>query len=74
MQVNTVSVGSYNFVVTNENRPYSNDFVLQIAKVVQYDGQDEVYAIVKCTANSKEPGMLYFCTFSTKGELIACNN
>ncbi len=71
---NTVTAGPYTFKVKNTQRPYSNNFVVQLAKVVQYAGQDEVYAVVNCTANSKEPGMRYFCTYSTKGELIACNN
>ena len=71
---NTVVAGPYSFKVKSKQRPFSNDFVVQLAKVVQYEGQDEVYAVVQCTAKSKEPGMRYFCTYSTKGELIACNN
>lgn len=71
---NTVSVAGYNFVVTKKNLPYSNNFVVELAKVVQYEGQDEVYAVVKCTSDSREAGMRYFCTYSTQGELIACNN
>jgi hypothetical protein len=71
---NTVTVGSYNFTVTDANRPYSNNFVVNFAQVVQFNGQDEVYAQVTCTANSREPGVQYFCTYSTEGELIACNN
>ncbi len=72
--VNTVVAGPFSFKVSNKQRPFSNDFVVNFAQVVQFDGQDEVYAQVTCTANSKEPGMQYFCTYSTKGELIACNN
>lgn len=72
--VNTVSAGSYNFVVTNANRPFSNNFVVNFAQVVQFNGEDEVYAQVTCTQDSREPGMQYFCTYSTAGELIACNN
>lgn len=71
---NTITVGSYNFAVTDANRPYSNNFVVDFAKVVQFNGKDEVYAQVTCTADSREPGMQYYCTYSTDGELIACNN
>ena len=71
---NTVTVGSYTFKVKNKQRPYSNNFIVNFAQVVQFNGQDEVYAQVTCTADSKEPGMQYFCTYSTQGELIACNN
>ena len=51
---NTVSAGPYNFVVKGKNRPYSNNFVVVRAKVVQYEGQDEVECVVKCTEDSKE--------------------
>lgn len=70
---NTVSAGQYNFVVTGKNRPFSNDFVVQSAKVVQYEGQDEVACVVLCTNTSKEPGRIYFAQYSTKGELMGCN-
>jgi len=70
--VNTVVAGSYNFVVTGSNKPFSNDFVVQTAKVVHYNEQDEVACFVLCTANSKEPGRVYFAQFSTKGVLQEC--
>ena len=69
---NTVSAGSYNFVVKGKQRPFSNDFVVQSAKVVQYNGKDEVACFVLCTANSKEPGRIYFAQYSTKGVLQEC--
>lgn len=71
--VNTVSAGPYNFVVKGQNRPYSNNFVVQSAKVVQYNGQDEVACVVLCTANSNEPGRIYFAQYSTQGRLQECN-
>jgi hypothetical protein len=71
---NTVTAGSYTFTVTNKNRPFSNNFTVNFAQVVQFNGQDEVYADVTCTQDSREPGMQYFCTYSTEGELVACNN
>jgi len=75
MQKNTVSAGPYSFKVTKkQNKPFSNNFIVQSAKVVQYEGQDELEVVVKCTSDSKEPGMYYFCTYSTQGQLIACNN
>ena len=71
--VNTVSVESYNFVVKGKNRPFSNNFVVQSAKVVQYAGQDEIACVVLCTDDSKEPGRLYFVQYSAKGQLQECN-
>jgi hypothetical protein len=70
---NTVKAGPYNFVVTGKNRPFSNNFVVLKAKIVQYNGNDEVECVVRCTANSNEPGRIYFAQYSTKGELMECN-
>lgn len=72
MQVNTVQAGQYNFTVTGKNRPFSNNFIVQSAKVVQYAGQDEVACFVICTANSKEAGRVYFVQYSTAGVLQEC--
>jgi hypothetical protein len=71
--VNTVSAGPYNFKVTDGNRPFSNNFVVQNAKVVQYKGQDEVACVVRCTEDSKEPGRTYFVQYSKDGVLYECN-
>ena len=70
---NTVTAGAYNFVVKGKNKPFSNNFVVQSAKVVQYNGVDEVACVVLCTADSKEPGRLYFAQYSTDGKLQECN-
>lgn len=72
MQTNVVSAGAYNFTVTGKNRPFSNDFTVQSAKVVQYEGEDEVACFVNCTADSNEPGRVYFAQYSTAGELMDC--
>jgi hypothetical protein len=71
---NVISAAQYNFTVTKKQLPFSNNFVMLNAAVKQYNGKDEIHCIVKCTANSKEPNMQYFCIYSTKGKLIACNN
>ena len=71
--VNTVAAGPYNFVVKGKQRPFSNNFVVQSAEVVQYEGKDEIYAVVICTDNSKEPGRKYACNFSITGRLETCN-
>lgn len=70
--VNTVSAGPYNFVVKGKQRPYSNNFIVQSAKVVKYNGQDEVSCVVLCTADSLEPGRLYAVQYSTAGRLQEC--
>jgi hypothetical protein len=72
MQANTVSAGSYTFTVTNKQRPFGNNFVVLKALVSTMQA-NEIEAVVKCTANSKEPGRTYYCIYSTNGELLACN-
>ena len=72
MQVNTVSTGPYNFTVTNKNRPFGNNFVVQKALVSEFD-ENEVEAVVLCTADSREPGRTYYCIYSTKGSLLSCS-
>jgi len=72
MQVNTVSAGPYNFTVTNKNRPFGNNFVVQKALVSAFD-ENEIECVVLCTANSKEPGRTYYCIYSTKGSLLCCS-
>lgn len=74
MQVNTVTAGPYSFTVTKKaNKPFSNDFTVIKAQVVQYDGKDEVACVVRCTATSREAGRLYSVQYSTAGELMECN-
>jgi hypothetical protein len=70
--VNTVSVQNYNFVAKGDNRPFGNNFVVQSANIVKYNGQDEIACVVLCTDNSKEPGRLYAVQYSTKGRLQEC--
>jgi hypothetical protein len=70
--INTVSAGPYNFVVTNDNRPFGNNFVVQRANVTKYNGQDEIACVVLCTKDSKEPGRLYSVQYSTQGRLQEC--
>jgi hypothetical protein len=70
---NTIKVYPYNLVITGKNRPFSNNFVVQQAKIVQYDGQDELACVVRCTSNSNEPNRLYFVQYSTTGVLQECN-
>jgi hypothetical protein len=69
---NTVTAGSYTFTVANKQRPFGNNFVVQKALVSTMQA-NEIECIVKCTANSKEPGRTYYCIYSTKGMLIACS-
>ena len=69
---NTVTADSYNFKVKGDDRPFGNNFVVQSAKVVKYNGQDEVACFLLCTNDSKEPGRIYFAQYSTKGKLQEC--
>ena len=69
MQANVISTPSVTFTVTNKNRPFGNDFVVQ--RVSQQ--ADEIEAVVECTKDSREPGRTYYCIYSTSGTLLACN-
>lgn len=70
--LNTVkNAEGFTITVAKKQRPFSNDFT-QI-KVLESEEPDEVQAYVKCTANSKEPGRVYFVAYSkTTGALIEC--
>jgi hypothetical protein len=72
--VNRIAAGDYMFNVNFSQRPYGNNFIVEYAKVVEHNGQDEVYAVVTCTLTSKDAGRQYCCTYSTTGELIGCYN
>ena len=71
----TVNTATHNisFVVADAERPFSNNFVQNSAEIVQYDGQDEVFAYVTCTADSNEPGRIYACSYSLTEKLEGCN-
>jgi hypothetical protein len=69
----TVSANNIAFTVKGKNRPFSNNFMQNSAKVVKYNGKDEVIAFVTCTEDSDEPGRIYACAFSLKGKLMGCN-
>jgi hypothetical protein len=71
MQANTVSVGSYNFTVTNKNRPFGNNFKTLLALVSTMQA-NEIEAVVECTKDSKEPGRTYYCIYTTAGSLLSC--
>jgi len=72
MQANTVSAGSYNFTVTNKNRPFGNNFKTLLALVSPMQA-NEIECVVECTKDSKEPGRTYYCIYSTSGTLVSCN-
>lgn len=62
------------FTVTKKaNKPFSNNFTQVSARIVQYEGQDEVLAQVLCTNNSREPGRTYAVVYSLQGEMMGCN-
>lgn len=72
-QVNVVAAQQYFFIVANKQRPYSNNFTVNSAEVKQYNNKDEVHCVVTCTQDSIEAGRVYYCIFTTKGKLVACN-
>ncbi len=73
MQKNVITCNNYSFTVTKkDNKPFSNNFIMLKSKMTQYNGQDEITAYVKCTADSKEPGRVYVCVYSLTGKLMEC--
>jgi hypothetical protein len=69
----TVSANGIAFTVAKKQLPFGNNFLQQSAKVVKYQGKDEVLAFVTCTEDSMEPGRIYACAYSLKGKLMGCN-
>lgn len=69
---NVISAGQYQLSISGSNRPFSNNFTQLSAEIVQYEGQDEIRAEVKCTNSSKEPGRIYVCNYSLDGVLQEC--
>ena len=68
---NVVSANGFAIKVSKAELPFGNNFV-QINSIEQVE-PNEVQAYVKCTANSKEPGRVYFVAYSkVNGELIEC--
>lgn len=70
---NTITAGDYTIKAAKKQRPFGNSFTMLNARVVQYNGQDEIAAHVLCTDDSIEPGRRYFVQYNTKGELMECN-
>lgn len=70
---NVITVGSVTLKIAKKNLPFGNNFTQLAAKIVQYEGVDEVLAHVKCTKDSNEPGRTYSVNYSFAGKLEACN-
>lgn len=72
--VNTITYNNVNISVAKKQRPFSNNFVLlKVAGAVRTrNGRDAVAVYVKCTADSYEPGRIYYCVFTLKGNLLEC--
>jgi|APFre7841882793_1041355.scaffolds.fasta_scaffold04179_2 hypothetical protein len=70
---NTISLPALNVNFVATDLPFGNNFVQKSAKIVQYQGTDEILAYVLCTKDSMEPGRIYACNYSMAGRLEACN-
>ena len=70
---NVITCNNVVLNITKKQLPFGNNFEQISAKVVQYNGVDEIYAVVKCTSNSHEPGRIYSVNYSFKGRMEACN-
>ena len=70
-KTNVVCGDGFTLKVKKTQLPFSNNFVQY--KVIEQVEPSEVQAYVKCTANSKEPGRIYFVAYSkATGELLEC--
>ena len=68
-KVNSARVVTVNDVTVQVKRgPYGNKFTVQHAEIEQ----DMLQIRALCTADSREPGRIYICNYSMKGDLIAC--
>ena len=68
-KVNSAQAVTVNDVTVQvKHGPYGNKFTVQRAKIEQ----DMLQIKVLCTADSREPGRVYICNYSMKGDLIAC--
>ena len=71
-QQNVVSANGFTIKVSKKQLPFGNNFV-QHKAIAEQPEPNEVQAYVLCTANSKEPGRIYFVAYSkTTSELIEC--
>ena len=70
-KTNTVCGDGVTLTIAKKHLPFSNNFV-QHSVLVQEE-PNEVQAYVKCTANSKEPGRIYFVAYKiATGKLLEC--
>jgi hypothetical protein len=68
MQVNVNSIN-----VQLKELPFSNKFVAKNVRVITHK-RDTLFTLhAHCTADSNEPGRIYYCVYNFKGELEACN-
>jgi hypothetical protein len=71
-QQNVVNANGFTIKVSKKQLPFSNNFV-QYKAIAEQHEPNEVQAYVQCTANSNEPGRIYFVAYSkTDGKLIEC--
>jgi hypothetical protein len=73
--LNTISNGTLTVTVNNKNRPYRNNFTqVEFLKMLRTrNGRDAMLVLVKCTADSTEPGRLYSVVYTLNGTMMSCN-
>ena len=65
---NVITCNNVTLQISNTQRPYSNNFVQQSATL----RNNNIHAVVVCTANSKEPSRVYACVYNMQAQLLAC--
>jgi hypothetical protein len=53
---------------TCKEGPFGSKFTVENARIVQYDGVDELMLRATCTEDSIEPGRIYSCIYAIKGK------
>ena len=72
-KTNFITCAGHKFTVSAKELPFGNNFKQISSKIVQYNGVDEIFAFVKCTRNSNEPGRIYTVSYSFAGKMEGCN-
>ena len=57
--------------ISKKQRPLGCDFIQQTI-IAEQPNPNELQAYVLCAPNSRDPGRIYFVTYSKKGKLVEC--
>ena len=68
---NTITLANNTVVaVAKKQLPMGNNFTVH--KLIA-ETAEQVECVVRCAADSKEPGRLYYCNYTLQGKIIAAH-